>query len=320
MARVYERPRYLDQAQHRLLALATHTGDFKLKMATGRALGVPDFKLSTLEYDFENLAQLDIEDDIDNHVSFPVDDQLADYLLDSQVGAELGGFILSKPEAATYFVNDYLATHKHHKPTYTLCDEQATFFLLSQCMKDQRNLTESSVDMNARICAERLMSWQLPGQKVSPAQFANAYRGTILSGGSNHLAVVADKWLDIAENLQYRAQPMWVKYSRLAAARPRRLNDRTAAMVDKAAAAKPWERHIFYPFSDSGVEATCYNYAGIIVIYYEEHQLVIDNASASYLRTAITALRNARYAFSVLRVAGDSGKTNYSADFERCVG
>lgn len=319
MARVYERPRYIDQAQHRLLALATHTGDHKLKMATGRALGVSDFKLSTLEYDYENLAQLDIEDDIDNHVSFPVDDQLADYLLDSQVGAELGGFVLSRPEAAAFFINDYLATHKHHKPKYTLCDEQAMFHILAKCLKDQRSLPENKVDMQARIAAERLISWQLPGQKVSPAQFSGAFRGTILSGGSNHLAVVADKWLDVAENLQYRSQPMWVKYSRLAAARPRRLNERTAAMVDKAAAAKPYERHIFYPFSDSGIEATAYNYAGIIVIYMGEHQLVIDNASASYLRTAITALRNARYAFAVLRVAGDSGKTNYSSDFERCV-
>jgi len=273
----------------------------------------------TLKEDYEWYADLALRTDEDEIDDRGMDTQLADYLLDSEIGALLATHVLSSEDASAYLVRDYLDTVRFHRPVRTLTDDEAMFYLLSMAMSDRGHSVESKESRWARLAAKDVMAWQLPGQKVAPGAFMEAFKHTAMCGSFYTEVVRAEKWTKAMENLQYRAQPMWVKYCRLAAARPRKLRPEVAEMVDKADASKPHERHKFHPFGDVGIECDSYNYAGILVIFMGGTQLVFDSSTADYLRTCMTSVRNAYLAFSMLRVAGAKEKINYVNDLSRCI-
>jgi hypothetical protein len=319
MARVYERPRYINQARNRLLALATHTDDYSLRIAVARSMHCSPEVKSTLLEDYEYIAELAYEGSIDSHHEIGIDSQLSDYLLDSEIGAIVNAPLFSQPDAARALVKDFLRVSRSHKPKETLTDECAMYYLIHKMYTDREQRVESQISQSARIAARNLLHHQLLPQKISPAQFEKVYGKTAMSGSSLPEVINADAWLTAAENIQYRSQPMWVRYCRLWAAPPRRLKAHVSAMIQKAEEAGPLERHRIKVLDQLGIPYSAYNYAGIIVMYIDSIQLIIDNSTADYFRTAATAYRNACLAFSMLRVCGDTGKFDYRHEFKKCV-
>jgi hypothetical protein len=271
--------------------------------------------------DYEYLAEAAWEGDMDDHHEPAIDSQLSDYLLDSEIGKLAHAHILSQEGAARKLSLDYLAVSHSHDCKVVKHDEEAMYHILHLAMADKAQRVESRISRSARLAAWNLIHTQLLGQKVSPAQFSKAYSGTVLNSSAVTGVINADAWLTAAENLQYRAQPMWVKYCRLWSSPPRRVRQRVADEIEKCAKAGAIERHRFFPL-DSVIQRgsyAAYNYAGVIVVYLDEVKLVFDNSTADYVRVALTALRNARVAFAAMRICGDTGKSDYTLELESCI-
>lgn len=321
MARVYERPRYINQARNRLLALGAATNDISIKLAIATSLKQPALIKSTMHLDYEYLAEAAWEGDVDDHHEIGIDSQLSDYLLDAEIGKIAHAHVLSQEGAARRLSLDYLSVSNSHDCRTVKHDESAMYHILHLAMSDKAQRTESRTSRVARLAAWNLIHLQLVGQKVSPAMFNSAYSGTVLNSSSVTGVINADAWLAAAENLQYRAQPMWVKYCRLWASPPRRVRQRVADEIEKCNKAGASERHRFFPLDTvlSRDSYAAYNYAGVIVVYHDGVKLVFDNSTADYIRVALTALRNARVAFAAMRVCGDTGRTDYTLELESCL-
>jgi len=319
MSRVFGRPRYINQARNRLIAMCIHARNPQLNVHMARAMHLNSLTRYTMGEDYEYMAELAIEGEADDHHDKHIDSQLADYLLDSEIGSMLNNHVLSQPEAATSMTRDYIAANKHHAPRRTLTDEAAMFEILRRAYTDPTVRYESPQAMQARVYSKNILSWQLLSQKVAPGRFEEAFKYTPMAGPAHNEIASAEAWETAMENLQYRSQPMWVKYCRLAASPPRRMRDQTAKMVKRAQESTPVERYRFKPFDHLNMEYAAYNYAGVIVIYLDGLQLIIDNSTADYLRTCLTALKNAYLGFSMLRVSGDKAKISYISELKRCV-
>lgn len=319
MARVYERPRYIHQARNRLLALSSATHNTDVKLSVAQALQCAPDVVDAMYEDYDLIARNALEEDIAQYDSIDLNSQVADFLLDSEIGNLAAERILSSEAAAYALSKDFLATAKQHKYASVLTDEQAVFYLISQAMLDEQVRVESDMSRKARQSAYELIKYQLLGQKIAPGSFSEVYGHTPMVNGVSHHTVNDEAWLSFAENLQYRSQPMWVKYCRLWASPPRRVRPYVQEMIDKVNSSPATERHCFDAWAVLGRAGKAYNYGGVIVLYTDDKLLVLDNSAADYLRVALTALRNGRLSFSMMRVSGSRERSDYLVDYNRCV-
>jgi len=267
--------------------------------------------------DYELMAELILNGEAEQDSYLEVDTQLRDYLLDGEIGRQVDPFALQNEVPARKVLSDMCHVIDTEKPTRVLHDEEAMYYLLSECLKSDELLVESQESRQSRVLATEFIRHQLAPQKIAPGQFDAAFARSPLTNAAPVRLPLADKWVSWAERIQYRSQPMWVKYCRMWAIEPRKLRPKVQDMIEKADSAGPNERHQFT--KEDGVVRLGYNYSGILILFRKEVMCVIDNSTADYLRTAMTAYRNAVLAFSMIRVSGDTLRANYTLDFNRCV-
>jgi len=319
MARVYERPRYTNQAKNKLIALAAATHDVTLakKVATTLKLSPRDDWVSRMDY--EALADLALDgEDVEDRLP-GLNTKLEEYLLDAEIGRQAAAARLTAPAAARRIVRDYLEVCSIEKPATVVTDEEAVFWLVAHAYSDAQSYQESEECRIARRRACDLIKLQLPAQKISSGQFAQAYANTPLLSSPPPRYASASTWASAAERMLTRSHPMWVKYCRLWAAPPRRLNSRVQRMIDKVNESKPEDRHRADTLNAVMPGAKCYNYAGVIVVFIEQTLLVLDPAAIAYFRTCMVAYMNATWAFSACRVCGDTSMSDLSREFGRCL-
>jgi hypothetical protein len=319
MARVFEKPRYINQARNRMLSLACATHNPAVSIQVARALECNVREIYATAQDYEDLADLAFADQLSDDDMPGVSLQLESYLLDAEIGRASASARLSDPDAAMRIVQDFLAVWKSKKPKEVMSDERAMFFLINRAMTDTRYVLESDESRYARVASHDLIFHQLISQKVAPGAFKKVFQSTGMRSSPPARMACYDQWVEAANSLQFRSQPMWVKYCRLWANPPRRPREHLRRMIDKVEAAGAKERFMFDALGSVARGSVSYNYAGILVLYIDDKMLILDNSSADYLRTCMTSLRNATWAFSMMRVSGDTGKHNLSTLFDKCV-
>jgi hypothetical protein len=321
MARVFERPRYINQARNKLIHLGIASDSYGTVEAVCKTLNVHRNVVTAVSADFTSYAELamggrDVDDLLPNTAT-----QLEQYLLDAEIGRLSREGRMTQPEVAHRIISDYLSTVTHFNPSEVYTDEQALFYLIGYAMDEELTFLESADSQKARHVARDLISLQLVGQKVAAGRWINASSSSRFLRGLHPAASKYDAWLRGAENLQYRAHPMWVKYSRLWAMDLPRLKPHVRKMVDEAGSRLPHERHCFDAL-DGCVNAdtkACYNYSGVIVIFLEDKQLILDNSLCDYFRVVMTSLRNAYISFSDYRLTGDAKPCDMLPPFVRAV-
>nr|WNM95049.1 MAG: RNA-dependent RNA polymerase [Diaporthe helianthi qinvirus 1] len=320
MARVYERPRYLNQVRNKLLALATKSGYWKFRHDLSQILALDSEENVAMFIDYEDIAHSILTYEPYEDAKLGVDTPLVDYLTDAEIGNIIRSRTIKTEVAAYNFTKDLLDTYNHLQPTKVLTDEQAMFSIMWFAYNCKTLVLESRASQVARSAARSLMVHQAIGQKIGPGNINNCLAGSAACKPIPQSALIADAWQTAGENLEFRAQPMWVKYCRLWALGLTRLRPRARDMVEKVHIRNAWERHEFHPFDDIYDRSyyKAYNYSGIIVLYIEKTMHIIDSATCSYLRTAFTARRNAYWAFSMYRISGVPTAIDYSAEYQRC--
>jgi len=269
--------------------------------------------------DYELLAEMALDDTLTDDDMPGIDLQLESYLIDSEIGRQVHAAKLSAPESASRIVSDFIATSRRFRPDTVLHDEQAMFWIISEAMFDERIVSEEDHSRSARRAAHDLIFHQLLSQKVAPGAFKRVFAGTAMTGPAPEGAARAALWASELEWLQFRSQPMWVKYCRLWAAPPRRLKEKTRQAIDKVDSSMPWERHKTSAFSRVWPDSHSYNYAGVLVTFVGTRMLVMDSSLADYARTCLASYRNAHWSFAMLRVSGDAGMSDQSFNFAKCI-
>jgi len=302
-----------------MLSIASSTQRASTSVRVASALGCSFATKYVAAQDYEYLADLALDDALDDEDLLGIDVQLESYLLDAEIGRLASRAKLTTPDASAKLMADFLTVHKHHGPTRVLCDEEAMFWIIGQAMADSRFVSESAASRSARAAAHDLIYHQLISQKVAPGAFKKVYKAAPMRGSAPAMASNYEEWVEAAEDLQLRAQPMWVKYCRLWAAPPRRVREHVRRMIDKVDESSPMERHKISAFSKVMEGSSSYNYAGVLVTFFEKTMLVMDGSLADYIRTCLTSLRNATWAFSMMRVSGDNDTHSYSMQLRRCI-
>lgn len=317
MARVFERPRYTNQARNKLVSIGVATKDLDASNRIGVSLGLDQVSRMAANLDYTRTAKLILEvetyeEDLPNW-----DSPLEQYLIDVEIGKQSRNPALLKPASAQRIAYDYLATRDHHKPHTVLCDEKALFFLVHAAIEDRTFAMESPESRLARHAASDLLTYQLVGQKVAPGAWLKA--ASRLTRNQGETLARMQMWHRFAESLQYRAHPMWVKYCRLWAIQLVRMREQTRRMVEKVEKSTPHERHLFRAGDDLDGAPTCYNYAGVLVIYYNGYQLVLDNSAADYFRVCMLSLVNMSIAMPIYRLTGDPNPANLVGPYAQCL-
>jgi len=269
--------------------------------------------------DYELLAEMALEDSLHEEDMIGIDVQLEAYLLDSEIGRQSREARVFDEAPVRKIVADYLKVHKEMAPRQVLHDEEAMFWMISRAMHDDRVVHEDPVSRSARVAAYDLIYHQLISQKVAPGAFKRAFSSTPMRGPIPDGLARAAQWAEAAEGLLLRSHPMWVKYCRLWAAPPRKIREHLRRMIDKVSESPASERHRTSTMSSVLHGCRSYNYAGVLVIYHESVMLILDNSAADYLRTCMTSLRNAAWAFSMMRVSADTMPSNYMPSYLRCL-
>lgn len=306
-----------------MISLAVSTDMPSLVAHTAETLKLSRDEIAAASVDHIGLARMALEG-IDSDCFLPdADATLEAFLLDSAIGNEVRGAALSEPVAAQKILQAYLDTYRKWDPKQVFTDEQAVFWFVSQLIKDDALHTEDPMSAKARNAAKDMLALQLPGQKIAPAPFLNLAGSANFSTGLPVEACKFDDAILAAEAMQYRAQPMWVKYCRLWVIDPPKLREHTRAMVQRVEEAEATERFKFTGVEKAFPMRNCaaYNYNGVLVVYIGDTCLVLDNSAADYIRTVCTSLRNASIAFADYRMTGMPDKktnTMYHA-FKTCL-
>lgn len=319
MARVYERPRYAEQARNKLVSLAVATRDQSIVARTCAALKLSAAEAWSSRAHYDYIAEVALDgEDIDGDLP-GLDSKLEEYLLDAEIGRQAASARLTAPESASKIMKDFLTVYDTIAPKEVLTDEHALFWMVGLAYNDKGIYTEAEDSRIARHRAYDLILHQLASQKVAPGMFNSVYSGTPMVASPPPMSATADAWARAAEELLTRSHPMWVKYCRLWASPPRRVRPKLADIIRRVAEAGALERHKATPMREVLPQAQCYNYAGVLVLYIDGTMVVADAALASYFRTCMSAWSNATWAFSMYRVCGDTGTSNYSGEFGRCL-
>jgi hypothetical protein len=315
MARVFERPRYTNQARNKVIALAMATKSDRIIQSVANIFSLPSDTRESLLLDYDHLAELSL-DVANDPVTLPeLDTNLEQYLLDSSIGTIVSSARLHMNPAAGKIMCDLVETYITNRPEAVYCDERAIFYLVNAAIKDQGMYPEDGNSKAAFVAARMCVELQALGQKIAPGALHAVLNATNYHGNFHPDIMKFDQWVSAAEDVQYRSQPMWVKYCRLAAMEltPRRSHVRD--MITKVNDSEATERHKCKGIGRVSHESTAYNYAGVVFIYHEGNLLVLDASAADYFRVCTTALRNAAMAFNMFRLTGDPTGYEVMSDF-----
>jgi len=317
MARVFERPRYRNQARNKLVGLAAASQDAALLSEMCKALSLSREETEAASFDYESMARaaMDIEREEDELPG--VDLQIESYLIDSQIGRMARSPKLMAKHSCVSICRDFLDTFEHQEATVVHTDSSAVYYLLCKMLEDDRMELEPEDSRKARNVAQFAMTYQLPGQKIAPGAWARVSKEMKFGRGLSQDACKYMHWEKVAECLTYKSHPMWVKYCRLYAMAMTRLNEHTSRMVAKVEASEAWERHNFHV--DLGSDSAAYNYAGVLVLYYGGAALVFDSAAAEYFRACVVSYRNSDICMRDYRLTADVGRCDLYAPYKRCI-
>jgi hypothetical protein len=136
MARVFERPRYANQARNKLISVATaSTVPAHVKLLAGHlGLSAEAARAACMAYD--DLAELALDLDREPEDLPGLDENLEQYLLDSAIGIIETRSSLLAPQSARRLTEDILAVFKLHNPTTVYSDEGAIFSLIHEALWD----------------------------------------------------------------------------------------------------------------------------------------------------------------------------------------
>lgn len=316
MARVFTRPRYKHQARNKLIALAKATQDHHIVRDTSAILSLSAEAQESLLLDYDLLAELSLDITHEPEELPALDTHLEQYLLDNSIGTAVNKPRLHMNPAARNTMRDFLAVWHKNEVIETLTDEDAIFYLLHAAIVDDRRYAEDSVSKAAFAASKAAIQVQSLGQKIAPGAINSALSATGFSGGFDHDVTKYDNWALAAEDVQFRSQPMWVKYCRWHAMELSVKRAHIRDMVAKVEDAEPEERYKIAGIGRVSESSTAYNYSGVVVIYHEGRCLVLDASAADYVRTCMTSLRNATMSFSMFRLTGDSEKYSLLQDFK----
>lgn len=317
MARVFERPRYKHQARNKLISIAVAgkvMGDIR---KLGNRLNIGDVSIYAASQDYDMLAELALDLDR-NFDDLPgLDESLEQYLIDSRIGAAVNNAKLLSDLPSRSMTTDILNTFSHYSPEITLTDSDAVFWLVRQAMVDDRVVPHSSESHRAWEAAKTLTTWQCVGSKIAAGTLNSIFESRPSAARLNDAAARAELWVKASEDLEYRSQPIWVRYCRGAAMRLRARSTRESDMYDKINAAESHERYNCPGVSASIPDSKAYNYAGVIVIFVQNTALVLDAAAASNFRVCMTALRNCAVAMNSFRLTGDQSVPHLNLAYRR---
>jgi len=320
MSRVFTKPRYTNQARNKLVALAVATENPKLVRNLCSKLKMNDNEISSAAMNYGFLVSAaDNGGDFDEMMP-SIDLPLESYLLDSEIGRLSSQSRLMRNDAAKKVVRDALHVFDKFKPEVVLTDDRAIFYLINYALSDDAVFTENKMNKMARTAAQSTIFYQLMPQKIAPGMWHELCKKFRFSSGISSVAIRMEKWIKGAENLQYRAHPMWVKYCRIWAMGWTRMKSQTASMIDKVKQSKPEERFLIDSFNDCTYRDTftAYNWNGTLVLFVNEVCLILDNSAADLLRQSFTSIRNADIAFENYRLTGDTEKYALYPHLQRC--
>jgi len=325
MARVFERPRYENQARNKLISYISCCRNRPLQIKALKALKLKDETELAALADYHWLAELACEDpEADADRMLPKDGQsLSDFMLDAEIGRLSREPRMQEPDVAARVISDFVATMDHYHTERVLTDEWALFFLINEAIRDTSHHEEHPHSKLARSAAFDLIKLQCRFQKIGPAMWDSVGSGAPFARGIGRDAAKFADWLRAAENGQYKAHPMWVKYSRIWAMQLPRLREHVRTMVDKAGRSEPHERHKFKfledAISDPQRFTVAFNYAGIIVCWVDSTCLILDSSAMDYFRVCMTSLRNGAISFANYRLTGCSTPINLSAQYSQAL-
>jgi len=321
MARVFERPRYINQAANRLIGYSTLTQDPSIIRAVSKAVA-PGRPLQGVEdIDYSWIAGIALDGVMVDDFIGSLDDNVEDYILDVHIGNLVRERKMSTPKASRFVCNAFLQVFREIAPSTVHADSAAVFDIVARMMEDLDRHAEPSDSREARAAANAVLRIQSLGQKIAPGRVSQAIGASSIMNGLPVEVIRWDRWCSAMENLVYRAHPMWVKYCQLAAmgVTPRRLRVREG--VEKASNAPANERFKFSALDGilEGVDKRSYNYAGVVVLYIGKSCYFLDASAVDQLRTVATSLRNAAMAFKDYRLTGDPSPPNLWAHYLHAV-
>jgi hypothetical protein len=316
MARVYSRPRYKLQARNKLIALAKATQSHHIVQDISAILSLSAETQESLLLDYDLLAELSMDITHEPEELPGLDTHLEQYLIDSSIGTAVNKPRLHMNPAAMNTMSDMLAVYHKQEVTEVLTDEDAIFYILHAAIIDDRRYSEDMASKAAFAASKAAIQVQSLGQKIAPAAINLALSGAGFSGSFDHDVTKYDAWALAAEDVQFRSQPMWVKYCRWNAMELNVKRAHIRDMVAKVSASDPDERFKIPGLNRVSESSVAYNYSGIIIIYHESRMLILDASAADYVRTCMTSLRNATMSFSMFRLTGDAEKYNILQDYK----
>lgn len=315
MARVFERPRYRNQARNKLVAIAAGTHDIQLKFRIGTRLGLSTASAAALKVDYDEAAEMIMEME-GADVELPSHDtQLEQYLLDARIGAIDAHARLMTEPGITRVASDLAGILDFHKPEKIYNDEYAAFDMVGRALLDPNEYARSNDSIQAMEAAKFFMQAQAAGQKIGPAAIKMMFDRDPDRVSYTVTMAKYDRWVEAAESLEFRSTPLWVKACRLAAIGvvPKKRSLRELAA--KAAEAPVEERYKIAGMSSIFPDSHSYNINGVYLMFLGNILYIMDSSSADYLRVSFTSMRNAAFSLNCHRISGDNSARSMGAHF-----
>nr|UNI73967.1 MAG: RNA-dependent RNA polymerase [brine shrimp qin-like virus 3]UNI73969.1 MAG: RNA-dependent RNA polymerase [brine shrimp qin-like virus 3] len=308
MARVDDKPRYIDQTKNSILYRTLKTSDIMIQNSVSK-LCKWGIETRSMMYDLDFLeAEMFLRGDL-NEDSLPgINEAGEHYLLDRMI-SDIGKNFRSR--SVEYFTNQmkgFCALLKILNPTKVSMDQNGIFDMLYYMRTTQVYSDRKRQWDKAKSVALEMLRIQSPGIKTDPVGLTGAARKLNFFRFTTPEFESCYEWEQFAKSLTFRSKSIWVKFCMLADMDVSKLENHD--MYAKAKAAKPIDKYRIFRKTDSNIcnKLKVYNYAGLILVFWEDHShlIILDHSSCDRVRAYSTSYTNFIVYWNDFRKNGDS--------------
>nr|UNI73971.1 MAG: RNA-dependent RNA polymerase [brine shrimp qin-like virus 4] len=308
MARVDDKPRYVDQTKNSILYRSLKTSDILIQNSVNKlckwGMGT---KAMIFDLDFLE-ADMFLRGDIDEDSLPGINKAGEHYLLDRMISDIGKNFKSRSPEYFTNQMRSFCALLRTLKPEKISMDQNGIYDMLFY-MRTTRVYSERKRHWDkAKSVALEMLKIQAPGIKSDPVGLPNAARKLSFFRNTSSTFESCYEWEQFAKSLTFRSKSLWVKFCMLADMGVARLENHDMYM--KAKSAGPLDKYRIFRNTESNIsnKLKVFNYAGLILVHWEEpnHLIILDHSSCDRVRAYATSYTNFTVYWEDFRKNGDS--------------